>query len=136
MNVLNSVRPIFAVSGQPKDPEEYGKTFNAFIFSLSNSQQTRAFKSMIRNSEKATSNHIYLGPTFGNNDIRIDRYPNQPTDYTSSVTNFGNDYFLPSNITIQDPQTILAGVKNFRPDELEVFYLTKGSCRQTKASPP
>lgn len=123
-------------SGQPKDPEEYGKTFNAFIFSLSNSQQTRAFKSMIRNSENATSNHIYLGPTFGNNDIRIDRYPNQPTDYTSSVTNFGNDYFLPSNITIQDPQTILAGVKNFRPDELEVFYLNKGSCRQAKASPP
>ena len=91
---------------------------------------------MIRNSENATSNHIYLGPTFGNNDIRIDRYPNQPTDYTSSVTNFGNDYFLPSNITIQNPQTILAGVKHFRPDELEVFYLNKGSCRQAKASPP
>ena len=135
-NIFKLMCTFFAVSGQPKDPEEYGKTFNAFIFSLSNSQQTRAFKSMIRNSENATSNHIYLGPTFGNNDIRIDRYPNQPTDYTSSVTNFGNDYFLPSNITIQDPQTILAGVKNFRPDELEVFYLNKGSCRQAKASPP
>ena len=136
MNVLNSVRPIFAVSGEPEDPVKYGKTFNAFIFSLSNSQQTRAFKSMIRNSEKATSNHIYLGPTFGNNDIRIDRYPGKSTDETSSVANFSNDYFLPSNVTIQNPQTILAGVKNFRPDELEVFYLTKGSCRQTKASPP
>ena len=80
---------------------------------------------MVRNSENATFNHIFLGPTFGNNDIRIDRYPGKSTDDTSSVTNFGNDYFLPSNVIIQNPQTILAGVKNFRPDELEVFYLSK-----------
>ena len=123
MNTLNSHGPIFAVSGKGK--EKYGKTPNAFIFSLNNSEQTRAFKSMVRNSEKATFNHIFLGPTFGNNDIRIDRYPGKPTDDTSSVTNFGNDYFLPSNVIIQNPQTILAGVKNFRPDELEVFYLSK-----------
>ena len=91
---------------------------------------------MVRNSENATSNHIYLGPTFGNNDIRIDRYPGKPTDDTSSVTNFGNDYFLPSNVIIQNPQTILAGVKNFRPDELEVFYLSKEAQPWNKGKPP
>lgn len=135
MNALNSLGPIFAVSGD-REEKKYGKTPNAFIFSLNNSEQTRAFKSMVRNSEKATFNHIFLGPTFGNNDIRIDRYPRKSKDKTSSVANFGNDYFLPSNVTIQNPQTILAGVKVFRPDELEVFYLTKEPCRQTKVSPP
>lgn len=135
VKALNSLGPIFAVSGD-REEKKYGKTPNAFIFSLNNSEQTRAFKSMVRNSEKATFNHIFLGPTFGNNDIRIDRHPDKPKDKTSSVANFGNDYFLPSNVTIQNPQTILAGVKNFRPDELEVFYLTKEPCRQTKVSPP
>lgn len=75
---------------------------------------------MIKNPERAILNHIYLGPTFGTDDIRIDR-----NDHLQSVANFSNDYFLPSKVTIQNPQTILAGVLHFKPDEVEVFYLEK-----------
>lgn len=77
---------------------------------------------MVKNPEKATYNNKFIGPTFGTDDIRIDRSPSQPeADKSGSVTNFGNDYSLPSNV--QNPQTILAGKNRFQPDEIEVFYL-------------
>ncbi|XP_022797649.1 uncharacterized protein LOC111335917 [Stylophora pistillata] len=99
---------------------QYGETPNAFIFSLHNSEHCGAFKSTIKNPERAIFDHIYLRPTFGTDDIRIDR-----NDHLQSVANFSNDYFLPSKVTIQNPQTILAGVLHFKPDEVEVFYLEK-----------
>lgn len=88
---------------------------------MSNSEGSEAFKSMVKNSERATHYHIYQGPTFGTADIRID-FKNT---LNQSVAHFGNDYHLPSNVIINNTQTILAGVTNFEPDEVEVFYLNR-----------
>ena len=74
----------------------------------------------MENSEKAISNYQYLGPTFGTNDIRIDRKGEAKRN--SSTSNFGIDYVrVPKNV--QSSKTILAGVHEFHPDEVEVFYL-------------
>ncbi|XP_022797648.1 uncharacterized protein LOC111335915 isoform X2 [Stylophora pistillata] len=100
---------------------KYGKTANAFIYSLNNSEGSGAFKSMVKNPEMATYYHKYLGPTFGTNDIRVD-FKNV---YEQSVANFGNNYNLPSNVIINNPRTILAGVTHFEPDEVEVFYMKR-----------
>ena len=88
---------------------------------MSNSEGREAFKGMVKNSERATRYHIYQGPTFGTADIRID-FKNT---LNRSVAHFGNDYHLPSNVIINNTQTILAGVTNFEPDEVEVFYLNR-----------
>lgn len=74
---------------------------------------------MVKNPSVAIYNHIYYGPTFGTDDIRIDRYGNSKNE--QSTANFGNDYFVPNNV--QGMATILAGVSKFHPDEVEVFYL-------------
>ena len=81
----------------------------------------RSRKSMVKNSERATHYYIYQGPTFGTADIRID-FKNT---LNQSVAHFGKDYHLPSNVIINNTQTILAGVTNFEPDEVEVFYLKR-----------
>ena len=74
---------------------------------------------MVNKTERAIYNHIYYGPTFGENDIRIDKDGGSGSNRT--ITNFGNDYFVPENVN--DATTILAGVYEFHPDEVEVFYL-------------
>lgn len=76
---------------------------------------------MVKNPERATYYHKYLGPTFGTNDIRVD-FKNI---HEQSVANFGNNYNLPSNVIINNPRTILAGVTHFEPDEVEVFYMKR-----------
>ena len=59
------------------------------------------------------------GPTFGGGfDIVITDNANSNT---TSYTNFGSYYSLPSGI--KDRKTILAGTYKFTPDEVEVFYL-------------
>lgn len=74
---------------------------------------------MVKNPERAIYNHRWYGPTFGTNDIHIDRAGD--TKEEVSITNFGDDYFVPVNVN--DSKTILAGVDKFHPDEVEVFYL-------------
>lgn len=73
---------------------------------------------MVKNPERAIYKYRWYGPTFGTKDIRIDRAGNQKKEM--SITNFGNDYFVPVNV--KDSKTILAGVDKFHPDEVEVFY--------------
>ena len=59
------------------------------------------------------------GPVFGGgHDIFIADNSNNPD---SSYARFGDSYSVPSGV--QDPNTILAGTKNFTPDDWEVFYL-------------
>ena len=61
------------------------------------------------------------GPTFGDGwDIYI---ANDANSNTNSYSDFGqyNTYSVPSGV--QDPYKILAGTRNFTPDEVEVFYL-------------
>ena len=74
---------------------------------------------MVRNPERAIYRYKYYGPTFGTDDLLIDRLGNMENEQTK--TDFGIDYFLPDNVT--NRTTILAGVYQFHPDEVEVFYL-------------
>ena len=101
------------------DNKEYGSTSKAFIFSLHNNEKLAPFKSMVRNPERATRRYKWYGPTFGTQDLLIDKDGNSGSNKT--ITNFGIDYFLPKNVT--NRTTILAGVYPFHPDEVEVFYL-------------
>ena len=98
-----------------KDQDKYEETSKAFIFSLRNKEKLGPFKSMVKEPSKAVYNHQYVGPSFGRNDIRIDR-----TEADSS-SQLGNSYFVPS--AVQDNDTVLAGAHIFLPDEVEVFYL-------------
>ena len=62
--------------------------------------------------------HIY-GPIFGTgHQIYISDNANSNTD---SAAKLDDSYFVPSEV--QDADTVLAGTKNFSPDEVEVFYL-------------
>ena len=97
----------------------YVYTPNAFIFSLRNKEGLGPFKSMVANPSKAIV-RTSSGPTFGNGyDIYIADNANSNSD---SYTDFGkyNDYSVPGGV--QDKSTILAGTREFTPDEMEVFY--------------
>jgi len=99
----------------------YGSTSNAFIFSLRNKEGLGPFKSMVANPTYAIYRYSSYGPRFGRGaDIYI---ANNANSNTNSYTDFGkhNDYSVPSGV--QDQYTILAGTKQFTPDEVEVFYL-------------
>jgi len=74
---------------------------------------------MVRNPENATRRYKWYGPTFGTQDLLIDK--DGFSGHSHTITNFGIDYFLPKNVT--NRTTILAGVYPFHPDEVEVFYL-------------
>ena len=58
-----------------------------------------------------------VGPCFGA-DIKI---ANNANSNSKSYARLGEDY--PAPAAVQNPNTILAGTKNFSPDEVEVFYL-------------
>ena len=64
---------------------------------------------------------MYMGPTFGRTDIRIDTH----TVVDSSSSHLGTSYFAPNEV--KDYSTILAGANKFDPDELEVFFTLNGS---------
>ena len=95
----------------------YRETTKAFIFSLQNKEQLGPFKSMVKEPSNAIYNHMYMGPTFGRTDIRI----NTRAVVDSSSSHLGTSYFAPNEV--KDNSTILAGANRFDPDELEVFYL-------------
>ena len=99
----------------------YASTSNAFIFSLRNKEGLGPFKSMVARPSVAIYRYSGYGPTFGDgHDIRI---YNNANSNTGSYTDFGqhNAYSVPSGV--QDQYTILAGTRNFTPDEVEVFHL-------------
>ena len=76
---------------------------------------------MVKNPSRAIDRHSSYGPTFGGgHDIYIS---NNANSNTASYTDFGqyNYYSVPSGV--QDQYKILAGTRNFTPDEVEVFYL-------------
>ena len=76
---------------------------------------------MVANPSYAIVRWSGCGPTFGNgDDIHIS---NNANSNTGSYTDFGqhNAYSVPSGV--QDQYTILAGTRNFTPDEVEVFHL-------------
>jgi len=76
---------------------------------------------MVTNPSRAIYKRSGYGPTFGNGwDIYI---ANNANSNTNSYSDFGesNTYSVPSGV--QDQYTILAGTRNFTPDEVEVFYL-------------
>ena len=98
---------------------KYGSTSKAFIFSLHNNENLAPFKSMVNNIDRAINRYKFYGPTFGTSDLFIARTSNP--GYEAAKTDFGIDYFVPENVT--NPTTILAGVYQFHPDEVEVFYL-------------
>ena len=97
----------------------YASTSKAFIFSLHNKEKLAPFKSMVRKPNRAIYRYMYYGPTFGTEDLLIDKNGNTRDEATK--TDFGIDYFLPENVN--NRTTILAGVYQFHPDEVEVFYL-------------
>ena len=99
----------------------WSSTSNAFIFSLRNKEGLGPFKSMVTNPTYAIYRVSGYGPTFGGgHDIYIADNANRNTN---SFSDFGeyNYYSVPSGV--QDKYTILAGTRNFTPDEVEVFYL-------------
>lgn len=93
----------------------WGSTPNAFLFSLHDNEGLAPFKSMVRNPSYAMYSYPGYGQRFGD-DIVI----NYNTRYWST-TMFGHSYSVPSGV--HDRFTILAGVRYFTPDEVEVFYL-------------
>lgn len=99
----------------------YGSTSKAFIFSLINNEGLPPLKSMVKRSSYAIYRYSRYGPTFGGgHDIYISSNANSNTN---SYTDLGENsyYSLPSGV--ENSYIILAGTRNFSPDEVEVFYL-------------
>ncbi|XP_068704318.1 adhesion G protein-coupled receptor E2-like [Montipora foliosa] len=94
---------------------EFGATEKAFIFSLRNAEGLPPFKCIVKDPSKAIRNVAHVGPTFGENDLLIDRIS------ATSSSNFGDNYIVPTGV--QNSLTLLAGVSTFEVDEVEVFFL-------------
>ena len=98
----------------------YGKTPNAFIFSLNNFERLAPFSSKVKPEKtgKAIDRHSYYGPKFGADlVIHLDA-----ATIMYSNARLGAYYSVPASVT--DRHTILKGPgQHFSPDEVEVFYL-------------
>ena len=99
----------------------YGKTPNAFIFSLNNFEKLAPFLSKVKPKHTGTAidRHSYYGPKFGD-DLVIHLDANN-IKYSKAV--LGAHYSVPDSVKDKG-STILKGAEtNFSPDEVEVFYL-------------
>ena len=95
------------------------RTSNSFIFSLRNNERLPPFKSTVTKSQYAIYCYPSGGPKFGAGfDLHIANYANSNNN---SHTYFGHSYSLPSGVS--NRYTILAGTRDFSPDEVEVYYL-------------
>ena len=94
---------------------KFGATEKAFIFSLRNAEGLPPFKSNVKDPSKAIHNVGHVGPTFGEDDLLIDRIS------ANSSSNFGDNYIVPTGV--QNRLTLLAGASTFEEDEVEVFFL-------------
>ena len=98
----------------------YGKTPNAFIFSLNNSEGLAPFVSKVKEdkTKNAIERDLFYGPKFGD-DLVIYLDPAYVQD---SKAVLGMFYSVPASV--KDMVTVLKGPGvNFSPDEVEVFYL-------------
>ena len=97
---------------------KHGKTPNAFIFSLNNSERLAPFvsKVMPEMTKYAIKGDSYCGPKFGD-DLQI------YLDYKAfSKAQLGRIYSVPASVN--NKNRILKGPGDkFSPDEVEVFYL-------------
>lgn len=76
---------------------------------------------MVKKSSYAIFRYSSYGPTFGGgHDIYISSDANSNTN---SYTDFGQSSYYAVPSVVKDPYTILAGTRNFSPDEVEVYYL-------------
>ncbi|XP_068705887.1 latent-transforming growth factor beta-binding protein 1-like [Montipora foliosa] len=98
----------------PQNRYQFGATEKAFIFSLRNAEGLPPFKSNVKDPSKAIRNKKNFGPTFGENDILIDRRSGK------SSSNFGDNYNVPTGV--EEGSTLLAGASEFEVDEVEVFF--------------
>ena len=94
----------------------YGKTPNAFIFSLNNSEGLAPFMSKVKRGFEplAIYRHSDNGPAFGD-DLVI------KAKISQSRASLGSHYSVPSSV--RDRLTILNGLDQYSPDKVEVFYL-------------
>ena len=102
---------------------------NAFIFSLVNKDGIPPFKALATKG-KYSNNGMYAiytrgsyGPTFGGGfDIYISHNANANTN---SYSNFAHTYGPPSGYSYGSTKVknLLAGSYNFKPNEVETFYL-------------
>ena len=98
----------------------YGKTPNAFIFSLNNFEGLAPFVSKVKEDKttNAIERDLFCGPKFGD-DLIIYLDPAY-VQYSKAV--LGGFYSVPASV--KDIYTVLKGPGvNFSPDEVEVFYL-------------
>ena len=96
----------------------FGKTPNAFIFSLNNSERLAPFvsKVMIKRTEYAIQGDSSWGPKFGD-DLHI-----YLDGKTFSKAHLGRIYSAPASVNSKN--RILDGNAGvFSPDQVEVFYL-------------
>ena len=94
---------------------------NAFLFSLKNSDNQH-YKMTVNNPVYAIRCHPSYGPTFGGLHglyISDNCHVN-----TNSGSHLGHTYKLPTGYDIHTDRTyrLLAGTRNFKVDEYEVFY--------------
>ena len=76
---------------------------------------------MVRVPSQAIYKRLTYGPTFGGgHDFHISNNANLNSE-SRSYFGYGATYWLPSGA--KDQYTILAGSRNFTPNEVEVFYL-------------
>ena len=94
----------------------YGKTPNAFIFSLNNSEGLAPFMSNVKPEYKALAiyRHSDYGPCFGNDLVIKDKI-------NESTASLGSIYSVPASVN--DRLAILTGRGQYSPDKVEVFYL-------------
>ena len=95
----------------------YGKTPNAFIFSLNNSEGLAPFMSKVKGRFEtlAIYRHSDNGPAFGD-DLVI------KAKISQSRARLGSFYSVPASV--KDKLAILKGPGTyFSPDKVEVFYL-------------
>ena len=94
---------------------------NTFLFSLKNSDNQH-YKMNVTIPDYATYCYPSYGPTFGGGfDLLI--YDNCHMN-TNSYSNLGYTYKLPTGYVYNTDQAkrLLAGTRNFKVDEYEVFY--------------
>ena len=100
---------------------KYAETPNAFIFSLNNSERLAPFFSKVKSEKtgEAIDRRSDTGPKFGA-DLII--YLDAKSIVSRSRAVLGRSYSVPASV--KDSDTVLMGpVKNFSPDEVEVFHL-------------
>ena len=93
----------------------YAETLNAFIFSLTNSGRLVPFVSKVKPESKgyAIDRGSIYGPKFGQ-DLVI---------YLDAGYRQTSQALLNAAYAVPAEKQVLAGTKNFSPDEVEVFYL-------------